>query len=406
MAKSPQTDKTIEKIGKVTIVTRCTTSNLWVRYPMTQDGKTKLIRKSIFTSDIQTARTFARKIDRDLIESKGIPLPAIITKPVSLKDAALSHPSSRRDKETYPTQYRLYCSYLDQFSRSTGAWLLKSLSVESALSWVEELKAKGFKPATISHRLRYIRRASKMAPSNFLPDVLAGIQLNRNHEPEEDIRIYSEEDLCKIVQHFETRQDWRALCAVGIMGLMGLRPTEVIRLEVGDVKDRVLRVGVRQRKNRASRRDLPMPETLQGWIASLSEGRNKTDPLVYSGHHGMKGKPWYITSLNHYLHPHINEATGTWLPAKHLRKTFASNAVGPIGLNVRTVETFLGHAFSLASPVSTRHYLAKQAVKELEPATKMIDQWWSNLYQTFTRGSGDSLDGGTPTRAVSAEDWT
>lgn len=390
MAKKPETDRVIERIGKVTVFTRGTTANLWIRYPMTKDKQTKVVRKSTHTADLPTARVLARKVDRELVEANGVELPRVDNKPVTLLEAALSHPSSKRDKEVYPVQFRLYESYIDQFSRHTGVWLLKSLTVESVLSWVAKLRNDGFKTATISHRLRYIRRASRMAPSHFLPDVLSGLQLNRNDEYVEDIRVFSEQELAAIIAALEGGKDWRGLCAVGIMALMGLRPTEVLRLQIADARDGVLRVGVRQRKNRSSRRDLPIPESLQGWIASLSDGRDELEPLIYSGHHGMKGKPWVITSLNHYLNPKVEQAAGKRLPCKHFRKTFASLAVGPIGLDVRTVETFLGHSFSLAAPVSSRHYLAKQAIKELEPASRKIDQWWRALYQNFTSGNGDS----------------
>ena len=401
MAKKSETDKVVERVGKVTIFTRGTTANLWIRYPMTKEKRTKVVRKSTQTADLSTAKAFARKIDRELVEANGIELPKVDSKPVTLLEAALSHPSSKRDREVYPVQFRLYESYIDQFSWHTGVWLLKSLTVESVLSWVEKLRTDGFKPATISHRLRYIRRASRMAPSHFLPDVLSGLQLNRNDEYVEDIRVFSEQELAAIIAALEKSEDWRGLCSVGLMGLMGLRPTEVLRLQIADTRDGVLRVGVRKRKNRSSRRDLPMPQSLQSWITLLSQGRDPLEPLVYSGHYGMKGKPWAITSLNHYLNPRIEEAAGRRLPCKHFRKTFASLAVGPIGLDVRTVETFLGHSFSLAAPVSTRHYLAKQAVKELLPAARQIDEWWTALYQSFTSGNGDSLAGGTPTGALS-----
>lgn len=147
MPKKPETDKVIERIGKVTLFTRGTTANLWVRYPMTKDKRTKVVRKSTHTADLAAAKALARKIDRELVEANGTELPKVDNKPVTLLEAALSHPSSKRDREVYPIQFRLYEKYIDQFSRHTGVWLLKSLTVEAVLSWVDKLRKEGFNPS-------------------------------------------------------------------------------------------------------------------------------------------------------------------------------------------------------------------------------------------------------------------
>ena len=68
-----------------------------------------------------------------------------------------------------------------------------------------------------------------------------------------------------------------ALTAVGLMGLCGLRPTEAIRLQAQDVAEDVLSVGVRERKNAMSRRDLPMPKHVATWVDRCIEGQASED---------------------------------------------------------------------------------------------------------------------------------
>ncbi|MBE7558248.1 site-specific integrase [bacterium] len=238
------------------------------------------------------------------------------------------------------------------------------------LRYVSHLKAEGYSFYSRRHRLVMVRRATRMAASYGFADPLAGMVVDRS-EARAEPEAWTLEELITGLRALVEEKHERALAATALGGLLGLRSSEIFRVRVGDVGAEVVRVGARERKNAASRRDLPIPRVVRPWLEALREGRRSPEaPLLLTRY--RRPGPFTADTFGHWLGPILARVTGRALPPKCLRKTFATWAL-EAGLDEYRVEAWLGHRAGNVAGVTSRHYLAIIRGRKLQELAAQID---------------------------------
>ncbi|HUV31982.1 MAG TPA: site-specific integrase [Devosiaceae bacterium] len=301
----------------------------------------------------------------------GLPPASALDSRPTLEQAHDLHPSTRRALAARSPDYARCVAALERFQRQFGVTYVEDLTLDLVQRWLAYLRGCGYAWDTRRHYLLPVRRACKMAASLGLPDPLAGILLDRRADPPE-IPAWTLPQLCQAATAFGADPDPRPLAALAMGGFLGLRPSEICRAQVGDVVSdpagAVLRIGLRERKNAQSRRDLPLPALVTQWLAPSLDGRSPQAPLVPR----PAGSGWIPESLGKWLQPMLTDAIGERHPVKALRKSFATWMV-VAGIEERHVEAYLGHLASRVAAVTTRHYLAAARAHELRPVAARMD---------------------------------
>lgn len=371
----------LEKHGKVSIVRREGGSLMIRYYAPRESGRGSFVRKSARTDDISLARVFAHAIDRELREAGGLPVRPERQAPVDLFEAFGCHPATLRERDQNEPDYRRHVAYLTEFTEwvspggHRGCKFLKDLKIEAVLAYVAHLVADGFAWDSRRHRLIALRRAAAMGPQFGLIDVLNRIKLDRHSgDEDEEVHCLDQQGLARLLLKVEG--DPRALAAIGVQALMGFRPSEVLRLQVGDIKlaEGTLCIGRRKRKNSQSRRELPIPGILLEWLKPLCADQSEGAPLIRSEHRGFVGQAFNHSAFSHWLSPMLGSVSEKCFSVKSLRKTFATVAICEWNIEERHVESFLGHMHSAVASVTNRHYLQKARVRELRPVAEKIDK--------------------------------
>lgn len=294
--------------------------------------------------------------------SRGIPIPPAeeAKERIKIRDSAIAHPSSQRDKLSDSVRY---LKYVDEFIESSGVVYLADLKRDHLVAWVNELRRKGWAWDSRRHAMLYLRRACAMGPQKGLPDVLAKMPVDKKDARQRPtIKAWTLEQL---VQRIEAVEDPNAVIVLVLGGLCGMRPTEIIAADIEHLgADGVLETGA---KTAASVRSLPLPAYALARIREALGGR-KTGPMLQP-QGPQSGERYTLSGLHQTMRPHLKGPPK--VGPKALRKTFAtwaSRVVEPGDL-----ERFLGHASALFLPVTTRHYLATYAAEQLKPAAKLLD---------------------------------
>jgi integrase len=150
-----------------------------------------------------------------------------------------------------------------------------------------------------------------------------------------------------------------ARLVIGLGGLMGLRPTEIIEARLGDVSDGLLTTG---RKTTASHRIIPIPETVKEALKRPRPRKAKTDHLVIGG----RGTGLALNGLNHFMKRTLGVAP------KFLRKSFTSAMIrqkAPPEL----LEAYIGHEHAMMRAVTSRHYMAEYLAEEMRVVAEKVD---------------------------------
>lgn len=275
--------------------------------------------------------------------------------PLTILDAALQHPSTVYESEHSQRDYLRHRRELDEYLQFAAVKYVSEISLINVQGYIRWLKAQGHKRAGIEHRLRLIKRAARIGTTVGIADPLAGWRLIRS-EPAERIDTWSLDELRWLAKSLD---EPRMQAVVYLGGFMGLRSSEIIRLQADDLRGDVLHVGEHGAKNEQSRRSLPVPGIIRERLESL--GQHGDDPLIRATRFNRHYDPF---GLDHWLRPHIAK------PPKMLRKAFSTWGVSY--LPPRHVETFLGHVSGLVSNVTARHYLADVRLEELRPTADII----------------------------------
>lgn len=295
------------------------------------------------------------------------------SRPWTMRDAAEAHPASKRDLVARPRDHALYLDHVDAFCAFAGVTEAGLVTLDQVMRWIVQLTKDGKTWEGRRHRLLYVRRACVMAATRGLPNPLGEMTLDRRAKERRGIAAWTLPELALAVQALD---DPRAVAAVALSGMLGLRPSEVARLQIADLlPNGLLSVGARESKNDPSARVLPLPPTIARWCAEAADIREKdkrraaTRPLIPSSN----GREMAPSTFNHWLKPLLEDATGRALEVKALRKAFASWAPRA-GIPGRDIERFLGHATALLAPVTSRHYLAEGLAEELAPSALLLER--------------------------------
>lgn len=306
---------------------------------------------------------------------------------LSLEAVALSHPSSQHDPDHRRAEY---LRYLQAFADHAGIHSLHQVTVAHVQAWIAAMIARGFAWDTRRHYLLYVRRACAMGPSHGLPDVLNRLRLDRRTDQIET-QAWTLADLAELLRATAAAPAARAAIVLG--GVMGLRPSEIVRAQVGDLSGDLLEVGARKRKRRASHRRLPVPDLCLPWLrVACRDGlhlRRHDAPLIVLPDSRIEA-PLRLDVLNRRLGAVIAESI-TPGPVKRLRKTCAT-WLRRTGQGGDLVEAWLGHDTPLRSSITSQHYTADLLdllADELRPIAAHLDRTLSAALANVGDTTGD-----------------
>lgn len=315
-------------------------------------------------------------------------------------------PMAQGEKRNRPGDYKTHMARLREFMEATGVTHIDQLTPAHARGWIDRLIANGNTTEQIRHRLRYLRAAANTAPEHGHANPLGLIRIPRNAAAPKKIVTLSLAELRKLLGP-PSGLMLRHRIAVGLMGAMGLRLSEVCRLQWADLRNDVLHVGARDRKTVASERMLPVPSPLLSLleehraerIASLSKrGLRSSDmsPAILARRHSLDIAALDIRRMSRSMTAAIATALpGTAATATSLRKSFATVATWDLGIPPEVVEAFLGRRVSGLGSVTNRHYLGRAAVERLRPHAQAIGEalWGTRAGHTRDKSSNASATG-------------
>lgn len=359
-------DTQIAKVGKITLYRR-NGDTIFLKWYDAKSGKRGNYRRlSAKTSDMRRALALAADVNEGI--EQGLPEPGKIAMGPTVMDAMLQHPASKREASDYPGDHRRHVAAVHDFATFSGSKLMRDLTVEKICTWIADLDKRGMAFDTRRHCLIPLRRASQMAPGHGLNDVLGGMRLDRQTEAIE-VKALGLDGLKKLVAHASAHEDLRWAAAILLMGACGLRPSEVIRLRVSDLKDGLLHVGSETAKNASSNRILPIPQIVIEALAPLVMDKAADENLL-----GLRGTEAGRASVLSRSVKAVLVRAGFNLPPKSLRKTFATVCLNELGLEPAIVESYLGHTHPGATGVTNRHYLKRAGAESLRPVAEAMDR--------------------------------
>jgi len=298
----------------------------------------------------------------------------------TLEGCWLAHPCTDREGREDPATWSRRRHDLAEFRARTGLTLMRDLSLRHVQDWLAALRQAGAAHATRRHKLIPVRRAAAMAPGLGLPDVIHGLRLDERSDPP-PVRVWTLPQLAVAARAAESSGDRRALAILALGGLLGLRPTEIVRALPEDLDGDLLHVGARERKNSPSARLLPLPEPILGWIRDLAATRPAGRSLVGPDGHGTRLAVCSCRSAGAALGRALDAAGVGRLDLKCLRKSFATWTIGA-GLDAHAVEAWLGHRSALVGSITARHYLARAGADRLRPLSDQIGRLVADQLQT------------------------
>lgn len=285
--------------------------------------------------------------------------------PLTIEAAAEMHPSTKREP---PDQYLRHQKYLEQFIEFSGIKNLADLQLDHIQKWLDHLKTdRNYKYDTRRHALLFIRRALQMGISRGIPNFIAGLTLDRRDSPP-DIETIPLKDICEKIIALKRKPRFQAFLALG--GFMGLRPSEMARIKIGDIQNGTLRIGTRTAKNDPSRRELPIPRIVKLFLKPLINENPEAPLLEIRSRNAKKIE----TAERHFNSVGLYHwAQFENIKPKILRKSFAT-WVTHAGIQQWHLDLWLGHRSGYIPAIRARHYTAALQARELKPVAKLIDK--------------------------------
>lgn len=307
-----------------------------------------------------------------LLNQQPAPAPGQAKAATTIEQAFLAHPSTR----SMPADGRERWRYLDAiaaFSKWSQVKNLDGMTLDLVQRWRDELAKRDLQWDSRRHMLLPLRRAAMMAGNFALPNVLGRLKLDPK-ERRPMVQAWTLAELTKAIQQSLTLKDYRTLVVIGLGAFMGLRPSEIATRRKHDLgRDDRIAIGLqegreREAKTEASRRLLPVPPTLAGWMRQLGKlqagmGADSALVLASFGNVPKKGgpnknaRPFTPSAFGNCFRPIMEDRTGRRLPIKSLRKSFATWTRRE-GINRDHIEVYLGHETEFAQGITGRHYTA------------------------------------------------
>ncbi len=286
----------------------------------------------------------------------------------TIADLYDAHPSTQRERESAPGDYRRHVAYLNRYCAAFGNHV-SGLTLSNVVRWLQAARQIGQSWDTRRHHLLPLRRAARMASTLGYPDQLSGFRLDQRdaggpaHEPLELSTI------CRQLEHLA--EAGKMIVALG--AFCGLRPSEIRRARWADLAGDVLTVGNEAAKNASSRRAIPLPQCALDAIQASRIDDNQTGYLIgYTGNH----------AYSHHGFTHLCARIVPW-PVRDLRKAFARACIRA-GVEQWRYEAYMGHITGAVSAITGRHYAGAALVEELRPVAQAIDGYTARLHRPET----------------------
>lgn len=298
---------------------------------------------------------------------------------LKLEALALSHPSVQSEKAKRPQDHKAHMARLREFCAWAGIDSVTELTPAIARRWINHLAGEGMTREQIRHRIIYLRAAAATAPEFGAPNPLGPLRIPRT-ENVEGVTLSLAELRALLASDLHVRYR----IAIGLMGGMGLRLSELCRLQWGDVSGGAVHVGARAKKNDPAARSLPLLPPLAALLdehrayrlAALAATRRPASvmgPVIFTRQHALPAGEIDIRAASRAISWALEEVLpGTPATAKSLRKSFATVATWDLGIPPEVVEAFMGRSVSGLGATTNRHYLARAKVDRLRPHAEAI----------------------------------
>lgn len=285
-------------------------------------------------------------------------------KHLTILEAAAQHPATIRE-EANPKEYDRHLANLKEFLKWSEIQHVKDITLPLVTRYVAHLEATGRQPSTINHALLWIRRASRMGAQFGITDKLTGFIITRKSTIRKRIDVYTLNDIVLSITQLTNAGKHRPAAAIALGGLMGLRPSEIVRAKIGDVSDGLLQTGF---KNQYSIRRVAIPRFVYTTITPLLN-REPSAPLITRDRKHMHHREDRFGS---WLQKNTAPITGVAIAAHTLRKSFCTWA-DACGLTSREYEPYMGHARSDVLAITRDHYMSRQSIADTRIVAAKID---------------------------------
>lgn len=208
-------------------------------------------------------------------------------KPVTVIDAADSHPSCKREYDKDPDAYKWHRGFLLKFLElNKPLTYLCDLTDDHLIAWVEHMRSiksqrgKPYSDDTIRHSLYHVNYAIARADNYGLKGKLRvskgenGQRILNLHCTPGDQAFWTLQEIGHAVRYWLAQPDehidkWRMLVVLGLGAFMGWRPSEIYRRKARDFSSGVGRIVKGTAKNTPSVRNVPIAPTVYSWIRAL-----------------------------------------------------------------------------------------------------------------------------------------
>lgn len=301
---------------------------------------------------------------------------------LTIEDAWERHPSTLREGTTDGKAYTRHLKHLREFCEFYSVTKLKDVTLAMVQDWILRKRVAGVSFDGRRHMVLSIKRACQMGATAGLPNPVAGFRLDYR-ERSKGIDAWSLKEIAQAARVFADQFDNRALSALGMGALMGLRPSEIIRARVIDVEGDLLHIGREEAKNDASVRSLVIPPAMLPWIRAQIKGKKALEPIVAPAQRRTKKRieSYDPDSFRAWFRPNMAAASGRDLYPKALRKTFATWTLDA-GIDTVWIERYLGHTLSGLSRVTSKHYLGKADLNNMRKAAEQISEAFTSALST------------------------
>lgn len=380
----------------------------WVKF---RDHRGRVARVSTRTDDEQLAREMAADLEEAatiartgrgalkmgglarLVELGYLTSDVLLPEDVSpdadtrrLDILAEASPVARAEKRTRPGDYKAHMARLREFMAWASIERIDQLTPATVRSWIEHLVDEDLTTNQIQHRLRYLRAAAHYAPEHGYPNPLGPIKMPRSSARSAELATLTLEEIQKLLT---SRLPVRHQIAIGFMGALGLRHSELCRLQWQDIRGDVVCVGAWARKNDPANRFLPIPKQL---LALLEEHRanrlaylkengipeKDMSPAIFARRHARERGAVCIRATSRAIKRALQEVLpGTKATGSSLRKSFSTIATWEVGIPPEVVDAFMGRRVSGLGPTTARHYTGKARADRLRgDGQKVADAMW------------------------------
>lgn len=296
--------------------------------------------------------------------------------PLSLVALACSHPSVHYEETKNPADYDRHLEYLRAFCRHQNVYTIEILRLTHVEAWLRHLKALNRAFDTRRHAIMYLRHACTMGADHGFPNVIGSKTIDRREIKKSRSDNYTLREILQIINDARDHEP-ENVAAFALMGLMGLRPSEVqaitpasfyVTATADQPNIAVLHTGA---KTESSIRELPLPKLVRDLIRPLLQQHTSPNTLLFRTSHNRAVDH---TNFAKWLAGMYRHTAVRRLPPKTLRKSFFNVLIFDLNQRESIVEMYEGRRVTSINQVSDSNYRERSHIRHLARTKDPVEQ--------------------------------